>query len=145
MPFDSTSELWKDYLARFYTFASANSVPEDKVALVFLTNQTTAKYKLLATLAGQQSPSRRINDLKMKDITTFKEANTIRNILSFKSDSSSGLDHHGNQEKRLLSLLLEFDRMLVGTRFVCAVKNEGVLKAVFKLRDDELTIHTITA
>ena len=38
VPFDSTSELWKDYLARFYTFTSANSVPEDKVAQVFLTN-----------------------------------------------------------------------------------------------------------
>ena len=25
------------------------------------------------------------------------------------------------------------------TRFICAVKNEAVLKAVFKLRDDELT------
>ena len=56
VPLDSTSELWKDYLARFYTFASANTVPEDKVAQVFLTNQTTANYKLLATLAGQQSP-----------------------------------------------------------------------------------------
>ena len=26
MPFDSMSELWKDYLARFYTFAAANSI-----------------------------------------------------------------------------------------------------------------------
>ena len=74
VPFDSTSELWKEYLARFYTFASANSVPEDKMAQVFLTNQTTANYKLLATLVSQQSPPRRINDLKMQDITTFMEA-----------------------------------------------------------------------
>ena len=70
LPFDSTSELWKDYLARLYTCASANSVHEDKVAQVFLTNQTTANYKLLATLAGQQSPPQ----LEMKDITTFMEA-----------------------------------------------------------------------
>ena len=74
MPFDSMSELWKDYLARSYTFAAANSIPEDKMAQVFLTNRTTANYKLLATLAGQQSPPRRINDLEMKDITTFMEA-----------------------------------------------------------------------
>ena len=35
--FDSTAELWKDYLLRFKTFVSANSVPSDKLALVFLT------------------------------------------------------------------------------------------------------------
>ena len=45
IPFDPTSELWKDYLARFYTFASVNSVPKEKLAQIFLTNQTTATYK----------------------------------------------------------------------------------------------------
>ena len=39
--FESTAELWKDYLLRFKTFASANSVSDDKLALVFLTNQTS--------------------------------------------------------------------------------------------------------
>ncbi|KFD47830.1 hypothetical protein M514_11310 [Trichuris suis] len=52
--FDATSELWKDYWARFKTFARANSIPEDKLAQVFLTNQATAIFKLLSTLAGQQ-------------------------------------------------------------------------------------------
>ena len=28
--FDSTAELWKDYLLRFETFVNANSVPDDK-------------------------------------------------------------------------------------------------------------------
>ena len=36
--FDSTAELWKDYLLRFKTFVSANSEPDNKLALVFLTN-----------------------------------------------------------------------------------------------------------
>ena len=36
--FDSTAELWKDYLLRFKIFVSANSVSDNKLALVFLTN-----------------------------------------------------------------------------------------------------------
>ena len=43
-PFDSTSELWSDYWARFQTFVKANSIPVDKVAQVFLTNQTKVTY-----------------------------------------------------------------------------------------------------
>ena len=43
-PFDSTSELWSDYWARFQTFVNANSIPVDKVAQVFLTNQTKVTY-----------------------------------------------------------------------------------------------------
>ena len=41
--FDSTAELWKDYSLRFKTFVSANSVSDDKLALVFLTNQTSTR------------------------------------------------------------------------------------------------------
>ena len=50
-PFDPTTELWDDYWARFQTFVGANSVPMDKQALVFLTNQSRGKYKLLSNLA----------------------------------------------------------------------------------------------
>ena len=38
--FDSASELWTDYWVRFNTFAEAHSVPSEKRASVFLTNQT---------------------------------------------------------------------------------------------------------
>ena len=51
--FDSTTELWKDYWARFQTFSKANSVSDAKLPQVFLTNQTTATYKLISTLAMQ--------------------------------------------------------------------------------------------
>ena len=54
--FDPTSELWKDYKARFETFVGANSIPEAKYAQVFLTNQFPTLYKLLDTLAGQHTP-----------------------------------------------------------------------------------------
>ena len=38
--FDTTSELWTDYWARFQTFVAAHSIPDDKKAQVFLTNQS---------------------------------------------------------------------------------------------------------
>ena len=154
MPFDSISELWKDYLARFYTFAAANSIPEDKMAQVFLTNQTTANYKLLATLAGQQTPPRRINDLEMKDITTFMETQydpkqfVVRERFKFWSGSPrkpgekvTELAARIRQDASTCDFpaIKDIQDEAMHTRFICAVKNEAVLKAVFKLRDDELT------
>ena len=38
--FDTTSELWTDYWARFQTFVAAHSIPDDKKAQIFLTNQS---------------------------------------------------------------------------------------------------------
>ena len=52
-PFDSTSELWTDYLARFRTFVTANSIPDNKQAQIFLTNQSNSVYKMLNNLAAQ--------------------------------------------------------------------------------------------
>ena len=51
-PFDSTSELWTDYLARFRTFVTANSIPDNKQAQIFLTNQSNSVYKMLSNLAA---------------------------------------------------------------------------------------------
>ena len=36
--FDPLKELWSDYNLRFQTFVKAHSVPESKVAQIFLTN-----------------------------------------------------------------------------------------------------------
>ena len=47
-PFDSTSELWTDYLARFRTFVTANSIPDNKQAQILLTNQSNSIYKMLS-------------------------------------------------------------------------------------------------
>ena len=40
-PFNPTSELWNNYQARFYMLVGANSISEEKIAQVFMTNQTT--------------------------------------------------------------------------------------------------------
>ena len=71
VPFDSSSELWHDYWARFQTFAGANSVPADKTAQVFLTNQSRVTYKLLFNLAAQQSPPKDVNALSMDEIVGY--------------------------------------------------------------------------
>ena len=62
-PFDSTSELWTDYLARFRTFVTANSIPDNK--------QANSVYKMLSNLAAQQQPVKSIHELTMNDIQTF--------------------------------------------------------------------------
>ena len=56
--FDSTTELWTDYWFRFSIFTKANSMPDVRVAKVFLTNQTATIYKLLSTLAAQETQPR---------------------------------------------------------------------------------------
>ena len=70
-PLDSTSELWTDYLARFRTFVTANSIPDNKQAQIFLTNQSNSVYKMLSNLAAQQQPVKSIHELTMNDIQTF--------------------------------------------------------------------------
>ena len=67
----SSSELWLDYLERFRSLLTANSISKEKEVQVFLTNQTTATYKLLSNLAAQQSPPKSINDLSMDNIQKF--------------------------------------------------------------------------
>ena len=69
--FDSTAELWKDYLLRFKTFVSANSVFHDKLALVFLTNQTSDTYKLINNYASQQDTPTTADNMKFSDIAEF--------------------------------------------------------------------------
>ena len=61
--FDSGTELWTDYWARFNTFVGANSVPEEKKTSVFLTNQSPVTYKLLTNLVSQKHPRKELISL----------------------------------------------------------------------------------
>ena len=69
--FDSTAELWTDYYSRFLTFIKAHSVPETKIAQIFLTDQTVSVYKLLQSLASQQQPPININEFDMETLAQF--------------------------------------------------------------------------
>ena len=153
-PFNSTSELWKDYWARFKTFAGANSVREEKLAQVFLTNQTTTVYKLLSTLAGQQTPPKDVNQLSIEEIAAFMQNQfdpkrfIVRERFKFWSDTKR---KPGETIQELAARIrqdaakCDFTSIrdpqdeAMRTRFICAVNKEAVLKALFKINDDELT------
>ena len=153
-PFDSTAELWKDYWDRFNTFIGANSIPEEKRAQVFLTNQTPVTYKLLCSLASQQTPPRDINQLTIGEIEGFMKAQfdpthyIVRERYKFWSDMKRKL---GETIQELAARIRQdavtcdfasikdpLDEAL-RTRFICSVGNEAVLKALFKVKEDELT------
>ena len=152
-PFDSTSELWTDYLARFRTFVTANSVPDNKQAQIFLTNQSNSVYKMLSNLAAQQQPVKSIHELTMNDIQTFMAEQfdpkrfVVRERFKFWSDMKR---KPGETIPELASRIRQdaatcdfqsikdpLDEAL-RTKFICSVYNEAVLKTLFKLKDDEL-------
>ena len=152
-PFDSTSELWTDYLARFRTFVTANSIPDNKQAQIFLTNQSNSVYKILSNLAAQQQPVKSIHELTMNDIQMFMAEQfdpkrfVVRERFKFWSDMKR---KPGETIPELASRIRQdaatcdfqsikdpLDEAL-RTKFICSVDNEAVLKTLFKLKDDEL-------
>ena len=152
-PFDSTSELWTDYLARFRTFVTANSIPDNKQAQIFLTNQSNSVYKMLSNLAAQQQPVKSIHELTMNDIQTFMAEQfdpkrfVVRERFKFWSDMkrkpgetipelASRIRQHA-ATCDFQSIKDPLDEAL-RTKFICSVDNEAVLKTLFKLKDDEL-------
>ena len=69
--FEPTVELLTDYMDRFNTFAAENSIPEDRVAGVFLTNQQPTLYKQLSNMAAQLTTPKQINTLTMDEVQEF--------------------------------------------------------------------------
>ena len=145
-PFDSTSELWTDYLARFRTFVTANSIPDNKQAQIFLTNQSNSVYKILSNLAAQQQPVKSIHELTMNDIQTFVAEQfdpkrfVVRERFKFWSDMKR---KPGETIPELASRIQDaatcdfqsikdpLDEAL-RTKFICSVDNEAVLKTLLK-------------
>ena len=152
--FDSTSELWPDYWSRFCTFVVSNAVPEQRKAQVFLTNQTAAIYKQLANLAAQQTPSKDINKLTMLEIVDFMKEQfdpklfIVRERFKFRIDMQrkpGGTLQELSVRIRQGAATCDFppskdpqDKAL-RQRFICSVNNEAVLKALFKIKDTDLT------
>ncbi|KAL5477849.1 hypothetical protein EMCRGX_G024698 [Ephydatia muelleri] len=134
VPFDATVELWTDYSARFHTILGANSVPAEKRAQVFLTNQSREIYKLLSNLASQQSPVKGINDLSLDEgavqVLDRKPGETIQELAARIRHDAVTCD---------FSEIHDPLNEALRTRFMCSVKNEAVLKALFKIKDGELT------
>ena len=152
--FDSTSELSPDYWSRFCTFVVANAVPEQRQAQVFLINETTAVYKQLANLATQQTPPKDINKLTMSEIVNFMKEQfdpkhfIVRERFKFWSDTQR---KPGETLQELATRIrqdaatCDFPSIedpqdeALRQRFICSVNNEAVLKALFKVKDTDLT------
>ena len=152
-PFDSTSELWTDYLARFRTFITANSIPDNKQAQIFLTNQSNSVYKMLSNLAAQQQPVKSIHELTMNDIQTFmaEQFDPKRFVVRERFKFWSGMKRKPGETIPELASRIRQDAATcdfqsikdpldeaLRTKFICSVDNEAVLKTLFKLKDDEL-------
>ena len=153
-PFDSTSELWTDYLARFNTFIGANLVPEDKTAQVFITSQSKKIYKLLCNLASQQSPPKDINELTIDEITDFmkNQFDPARYIVREHFKFWSKIMRKPGETIHKLAARIRQDAVTchfpftkdpldeaMRTRFMCSVYKEAILKALFRVKDSELT------
>ena len=92
--FDSTAELWIDYLLRFETFVNANSVPDEKKALVFLINQSSGTYNLITNYASKQNVSTTANTMKFSDITNFMSNNYDPTQFTVRERTVQVLEHH---------------------------------------------------
>ena len=152
--FDSTSELWEDYWSRFRTFVGANSISEERRAEAFLNSQSPALYKQLANLAAQMSPAKDIHSLTMNEIIDFMKDQydpkrfIVRERFKFWSDMQrkpgETLQELATRIRQdaatcdFASIKDSLDEAL-RQRFICSVNNEAVLKALFKVKDDELT------
>jgi len=156
-PFDSTSELWKDYWSQFLTFTRAHAVPDDRKALVFLTNQSSTVYKLLSNLAAQETPPREINDLTMDQIVAYTKVqfDPTRFVIRehFKLWTTTQHRPRGSPFKSWLHAYVSSGHVrfcfhcrpldeALRTRFLCSVNSEAVLNSLFKMKADELDVTT---
>ena len=152
--FDSTAELWKDYLLRFKTFVSANSVPDDKLALVFLTNQTSDTYKLINNYASQQDTPTTADNMQFSNIAEFMSQHydptkfTVRERYKFWSSIKRKPGETPTElaaRVRQMATTCDFPAIknpldeAMRTCFICAINNEAVLKSVFREPEEKLT------
>ena len=157
-PFDSTSELWKDYWSCFQTFTEANSIPKDKQALVYLTNQSSEVYKLIDNYASQLTAPTTANKLTMEAIHGFMSQHddpkrfVVRERFRFWSEIKRKLGetpHELAARVRQMATTCDFPSIkdpfdeAMRTCFLCVINNEAVLKAAFKTKEDELTFQNV--
>ena len=152
--FDPMMELWKDYWARFQTFMLANSVPMERQPQVFLVNQSKATYSLISTMAAQMASPKAVNDLTMVEIQGFMDDQfdskkfTVRERFKFWSEirrkpgeTVQELAARIRQEAAKCDFPAIKDPLdeAMRTCFICAIGNEAVLKALFKVPENDLT------
>ena len=142
VPAFNSTELWKDYLLRFETFVNDKSVPDEKKALVYLTNQTSGTYKLITNYASQQDVPTTANAMKFSDTTGFMSSHydptqiTVRERYKFWStikrkpgETSTELAARIQQ----MATTCDFSAIknpldeAMRTCFICAINSEAIL------------------
>jgi len=91
LPFDSTSELWKDYWSRFLSFTRAHAVPDDRQVQVFLTNSRWRCISYFLTLLHKKRRRGRSTILRWSRSWRTWRCNLIQPVSSSGHVSSSGL------------------------------------------------------
>ncbi len=152
--YDSTSELWQDYWSRFLTFMETHSIPDEKRAQLFLTNQSPVVYKLLTSLASQRAPPVTVNELSLQQIESYMkdQFDPTRFVIRERFNYWSHMERKPGETIQELAARIRQDAMpcnfssindpldeALRTRFICSVSNEAVLKAFFKCKEDDLT------
>jgi hypothetical protein len=152
-PFDPNVELWKDYWSRFDTFTRACSIPDQKKALIFLSNQTKETYKLLSTLAKQSDPPKAVNELSLNDIKGFMSKHydpkkyVVRERYKFWTEIKRKPGETAPElaaRIRQKAITCDFSSITdpqdeaMRTCFICAINNETVLKSIFAKPVDQL-------
>ena len=131
----------------------ANAVPDQRKAQVFLTDQTAAVYKQLANLAAQQTPSKDINKLTMLEIVDFVKEQCDPKLFFVRERFKFWSDMQRKPGETLQELAARIQDAATSDfpsikdpqdealrqRFICSVNNEAVLKALFKIKDTNLT------
>ena len=140
--FNSIAELWKDYLLRFETFVNDNYVPDEKKALVCLSNMTSGTCKLITNYASQQDVPTTANVMQFSDITDFMSSHydptqfTVRERYKFWStikrkpgETSTELAARIRQMATTCDFPTSKNPLdeAMRTCFICAINNEAIL------------------
>ena len=140
----------------FKTVVSANSVPDDKLALVFLTNQTSDTYKLINNYALQQDTPTTADNMQFSDIAEFMSQHYDPTKFTVRSerDTSSGAAYKRKPGETPTELVARVRQMAttcdfpdiknpldeaMRTCFICAINNEAVLKSMVREPEEKLT------
>ena len=140
--------------ARFQICMEANSIPTERQPKVFLTNQSKATFKLISTLAAQMATPKEIENLTMEEIVAFmdEQYDSRKFIVQERFRFWSQMQRKPGETVPELAARIrqdaakcDFDAIkdpqdeAMRTRFICSIGNEAVLKAIFKVSDEELT------
>ena len=121
---------------------------------MFLTNQTSAVYKMLSNLAAQESPAKTFNELSMAEIVEYmkQQFDPKRFVVRERFRFWSNMQRKPGETIQELAARIRQDAgtcdfasirnpldEALRTRFICSVDNEAVLKALFKIKDHELS------